>query len=240
MDADFISSVYMCTCYIVVFCNHPTVPGVPYFVEVRVMESVRGLGLPRASSVFFSQETGQELSVLSLVHCHSIITLFCHTDADPDAQVSNLNYDMNNNRLSWTPIPLFEARHFFNYTIIATPSSSSTQKRQSPSSMIVPYSNCGDVCSVQLTLSPNTNYSVTVTITRSTNVGRMGNDDMHGILGSYVFNYLKYIMSHVDDFLMQPLINTLEPVHGDHSRGHTILCRQLVSMYGENLVLWCG
>ena len=55
---------YMCTCYNVVFCNHPTVPGVPYFVEVRVMESVRGLGLPRASSVFFSQETGQELSVM--------------------------------------------------------------------------------------------------------------------------------------------------------------------------------
>ena len=90
--------------------------------------------------------------------------------------MSNLNYDMDNNRLSWTPIPLFEARHFFNYTITATPSSSSTQKRRNSSTMIVPYSNCGDVCSVQLTLSPNTNYLVTVAITRSTNVGISGND----------------------------------------------------------------
>ena len=67
----------MCTWYIVVFCNHPTVPGVPYFVEVRVMESVRGLGLPRASSVFFSQETGQELSVM-LCTQPSEILLFHH------------------------------------------------------------------------------------------------------------------------------------------------------------------
>ena len=88
--------------------------------------------------------------------------------------MSNLNYDMDNNRLSWTRIPLFEARHFFNYTITAIPSSSSTQKRQNSSTVIVSYSNCGDVCSVQLTLSPNTNYLVTVAITRSTNVGIPG------------------------------------------------------------------
>ena len=116
------------------------------------------------------------------VHCHSIITLFCHTDADPGVQVSNLKYDMNINMLSWTPIPLFEARHFFNYTITATPSSSSTQKRRNSSTMIVPYSNCGDVCSVQPTLSPNTNYLVTVTITRSTNVGIPGNDDLINVM----------------------------------------------------------
>ena len=143
-----------------------------------MVTSMSELGPPSASSAFFSQETGQELSVLSLVHCHSIITLFCHTDADPDVQVSNLNYDMDNNRLSWTPIPLFEARHFFNYSITATSSSSHTQKRQNSSTVIVPYSNCGDVCSVQLTLSPNTNYLVTVAITRSTNIGIPGNDDL--------------------------------------------------------------
>ena len=121
--------------------------------------------------------SGVICNAFSPVQCHSIITrLFCLTDADPGVQVSNLNYDMNNNRLSWTPITLFEARHFFNYSITATPSSSSTQKRQSSSMMIVPYSNCGDICSVQLTLSPDTNYSVTVAITRSTNVGETSND----------------------------------------------------------------
>ena len=112
----------------------------------------------------------------SLAHCHPIM-LFGHTDADPGVQVSNLDYDMDNNRLSWTPIPLIEARHFFNYTITATPSSSSTRKRQIPSVMVVPYSYCGDICSVQPTLSPDTNYSVTVAITRSTNVGATSNDD---------------------------------------------------------------
>ena len=103
--------------------------------------------------------------------------LFFRIDADQDAQVSDLNYDMDNNRLSWAPIPLYNARHFFNYSIIATPSSGA-QKIQIPTSLllIVPYSNCGDVCSVQLTLSPNTNYSVTVAITRSTNPGRTGKD----------------------------------------------------------------
>ena len=116
-------------------------------------------------------------NAFSPAHCHSIM-LFCHTDADPGVQVSNLNYDMDNNRLSWTPIPLYNARHFFNYTITAT-LVSSTRKRQIPPLLIVPYSNCGDVCSVQLTLSLNTNYSVTVAITRSTNVGTTiaSNDD---------------------------------------------------------------
>ena len=99
-------------------------------------------------------------------------------NANPDVQVSNLNYDMDNNRLLWTPMPLFGAHHFFNYSITATPSSSSTQKRQNSSTVIVPYSNCSDVCSVQLTLSPNTNYLVTVAITRSTNVGIPGKDNL--------------------------------------------------------------
>ena len=165
-----------CDCYIV--------PGVPHVVEVRVIGSLSELGPPRASSVFFSQESGQELPVI--VHCsllYSIVTQSSHysnthTDADPDVQVSNLNYDIDSNRLSWTPITLFEARHFFNYSIIATPSSSSTRERQNSSTMNVPYSNCGDVCSVQLTLSLNTNYLVTVAITRSTNVGIPGNDDL--------------------------------------------------------------
>ena len=48
-----------CDCYIV--------PGVPHVVEVRVIGSLSELGPPRASSVFFSQESGQELSVI--VHC---------------------------------------------------------------------------------------------------------------------------------------------------------------------------
>ena len=64
-------------------CNgviDPTDPGVPYFVEVRVIESVRGLGLPRASSVFFSQETGQELSVM-LFYIILAIVLSCTCSA---------------------------------------------------------------------------------------------------------------------------------------------------------------
>ena len=113
--------------------------------------------------------------------------MFVHTDADPGVQVSNLNYDMDNNRLSWTPIPLIEARHFFKYSITTTPGSSSTQKRQNSSTMIVPYSNCGDVCSVQLTLSPNTNYLVTVAITRSTNVGIPGKLNVDLLLCDFVY-----------------------------------------------------
>ena len=118
--------------------------------------------------------SGVICNAFSLAHCHCIM-LFCHTDADPGVQVSNLDYDMENNRLSWTPIHLYNARHFFNYTITATPVSST--HRQITSLLVVPYSYCGVICSVQLTLSLNTNYSVTVAITRSTNVGTTGNDD---------------------------------------------------------------
>ena len=44
--------------------------------------------------------------------------------------------------------------------------------------LLTPRVACGVVRSVQLTLSPNTNYLVTVAITRSTNVGIPGNDDV--------------------------------------------------------------
>jgi netrin-G3 ligand len=126
------------------------VPGIPYFVEVRVQESMRGLGLPRQTGVFFSQET----------------------DADASAQVSGLTLSMDNTRITWDPLPLIQARHFFNYTITYSPSGSGTQNRQTPMIQTLPYSNCTTGCSLTLLELPvDVNYTVTVTITRSTNPG---------------------------------------------------------------------
>ena len=54
-------------------CCMYVVPGIPYFVEVRVQESIRGLGLPIRSDVFFSQVTGE---VLYFSHIIDVVTLF--------------------------------------------------------------------------------------------------------------------------------------------------------------------
>ena len=51
------------------------VPGIPYFVEVRVQESMRGLGLPIQTDVFFSQETGEAL--LSMNYIQYSCVLLC-------------------------------------------------------------------------------------------------------------------------------------------------------------------
>ena len=135
------------------------------------MESVRGLGLPRASSVFFSQETGQELSVMLFTcFCYIFITsVFCCVDADPTTQVSDLNYDSKNRILSWRPIPLINAHHFFSYLLSFTPRSQDCD--QNPPTKNVRYTHCNDTCFVQLNLTCIAGYTVTVTISDSSSPG---------------------------------------------------------------------
>ena len=56
----------LCSSILVNFaCCMYAVPGTPYFVEVQVLESIRGLGLPRQTGVFFSQETGEMLLLVT-------------------------------------------------------------------------------------------------------------------------------------------------------------------------------
>ena len=85
---------------------------------------------------------------------------------------------MDSSTIAWKPIPLIQAHHFFNYTITYTPIGSGTQKRQTPMVQTLSYSNCTTGCSLTLLELPvDVVYTVTVTITRSTNPGVSGEQD---------------------------------------------------------------
>ena len=95
--------------------------------------------------------------------------MFCRADADPTTRVSDLNYDSKSRFLSWRPIPLIDAHHFFSYLLTFTPRSQDCG--QNPPTRNVRYTHCNDTCLVQLNLTCNAGYTVTVTISGSANPG---------------------------------------------------------------------
>ena len=104
------------------------------------------------------------------VYCYIFITsVFCCVDADPTTQVSDLNYDSKNRILSWRPIPLINAHHFFSYLLSFTPRSQDCD--QNPPTKNVRYTHCNDTCFVQLNLTCIAGYTVTVTISDSSSPG---------------------------------------------------------------------
>ena len=118
------------------------------------------------------------LCIFHYLYTFSLTYTHLPSDADVCTQVSGLTLSMDSTRITWNPIPLIEAHHFFNYTITYTPTGSGTQKRQTPMMQTLSYSACSTSCSLTLLELPvNVVYTVTVTITRSTNPGVSGEQD---------------------------------------------------------------
>ena len=74
----FLLATHLHECVQFSTCCLYTDPGTPYFVEVRVQESMRGLGEPIQTGIFFSQETGEALLSMNYIQYSCIVCCFVH------------------------------------------------------------------------------------------------------------------------------------------------------------------